>query len=296
MLSPLPGSTEVVNITTAQCVHEASLQMETKMNQIQAVEGVSTTPDILKKVKPLNDLLQPLTDKVCGGLSTMGKLVGGNTKPSEVGPENLAVFLETKRSCAQDIALPMQEIARIINSRKDLMKEMSQNQSAELQQLSQVMNELKAKYESNRKKIAELEVESTNLISRSSAVLTATRNLRPQLTDAEAQYFKDLARYEMSCIKWEEQVKQISNDADATCNAMSAGAIENGEVCCIANLRDQQIEMCHGVLQGEANLLKKAEYAINQSAGALSQISSADSARSRMIEAEKENVLHRGQQ
>lgn len=285
----LSGNNEVINITKTQCIHEASLQMEAKMDQLLAIKD-NSTPDILKNVKPLTELLQPLTDNVCGGLSKMGKIVGGSTKAKDVGPENLAIFLATQKSCGQDIVLPMEEISRVINGRKDLMQEMHESQYAELQRLDNLIEELKSKYESNRKKVAELETESAMLVSRSSAVLTAARDLRPQLTDAETQYFKDLERTEIKCNQWEEQVKQISNDADATCKAMSAGAIESGEVHCLVNLPDDKIDLCVQMLHGEKQLLKNAEHKINTAADTLGQFSSTDAARIRMGEAEKENV------
>lgn len=264
------------------------------MDKLQAIED-KAVPDILKNIKSLNELLQPLTDKVCNGLSKMGKIVGGNTMPKDVGPENLAVFIETQRSCAQNIVLPMEEITRIVSGRKDLMREMHESQSAELQRLTKLIDQLKTQCESNQKKVAELETTSATLASRSSAVLTATRDLRPQLTDAEIQYFKDLERYDMSCNKWEEQVKKISNDADATCKAMSASAIESGEVRCLVDLTEDKIDICHKMLRGEKELLKKTEHKINRSAAALNQISPADVAHQRSIEAEKENVTNAGQ-
>ena len=266
------GSTEVVNITTAQCIYEASLQMEAKMKQFPAIQD-DTTPDILKKIKPLNELLQPLTDEVCNGLSKMGKIVGGNTMPKDVGPENLAVFIETQRSCEQNIVLPMDKMSRIIRGRKDLLNEMLENQSAELKQLIELLEKVKIKYELNQKKATELETASASLASRSSAVLTATQALYPQITDAEAQYFKDLERYEMSCNKWEEQAKQISNDADTICKAMSAGAIESGEIRCLVDLPPDKLDVCHKMLRGEKELLVKAEYKINESTTVLSQVS-----------------------
>ena len=45
------GSMEVVNITATQCIHEASLQMEARMDQLHASMEDEKTPDILKKVK-----------------------------------------------------------------------------------------------------------------------------------------------------------------------------------------------------------------------------------------------------
>lgn len=281
------GSTEVVNITTLQCIHEASLQMETRMER-----SSQSTPDVLKNVKPLYELLQPLTDKLCKGLDNLGKIVGGNTKPKDVGPEDLAVFLETKRSCGQNIILPMEEMSIIIKSRKDFMVQLSESQSVELQRLTKLIDELKTKHESNRRKVAELEAESAILTSRSSAVLTATLDLRPHITDAEVEYFRDLKRYESSCNKWEEQVKQITNNADSMCKAMSDGAIESGEICCLADLSRDKMEMCVKMLKGEKEMMKKTEHRINQSTSTLNQLSPEDIARQRSMEDEKENIRH----
>ena len=254
-----------------------------------------STPDVLRNVKPLYELLQPLTDKLCNGLDKLGKIVGSNTKPKDVGPEDLAIFLETKRSCGQNIIIPMEEMSIIMKSRKDFMKQLNESQSVELQHLTKLIDALKTKHESNRKKVAELEAESAILASRSSAVLTASRDLRPQITDAEVEYFRDLKRFESSCNKWEEQVKQITNNADSMCKVLSDSAIESGEVCCLADLSADKMEMCVKMLKGEKEMMKKTEHRINQSTTALNQLSLTDVARQRSIEDEKENIKYEEQ-
>lgn len=294
----MSGSLEVINITAAQCLHETSEQMKAKSEQLDATNKDDAALQLLNRVKPLHELLQPPIDKVCDGLSKMGKIVGGATLPKDAGPENLAVFLDTQRSCEQNILVPMEEISDILTARKELMREMYDHQAAELVRLSELLSEFKQKYESNLKRVVELESTASVLAERSSAVLTATRELRPQITDAEADYFRDLRRYETSCNKWEGKVDQLQRDTTVTCDAMSAGAIENGEVRCLVDMPSQKIDVCQKLLRGEAQKLNEIEQKVNDSAvlverlseGILSGMdSSEDTARLRLIGGDKEN-------
>lgn len=257
------------------------------MDRLHSLIEDDKTPDVLENVQPLGKELQPLTDKICDGLSKMGKIVGGNTLPRNVGPENLAVFIETQRSCG-NIVLPMEEMSRILTDRRSLMVEMHESQSTELERLSKLLDEFKSKCESNRQKVAELESVASSLVSRSSAILTATRDLRPQITNAEAVYFKELERYEMSCNKWDEQVKQITNEASASCKSMSSDAIESGEVRCLVDLPSDKLKICHQMLLGEKELLKKTEYKLNHTGVVLNDVAAG-------VSADKENVKDLGQ-
>ena len=265
---------EVVNITAAQCLYETSEQMKIRAEQLDAtIDTDDKALEILKRVMPLHELLQPLIDKVCDGLSKMGKIVGGATLPKDAGPENLAVFLDTQNSCESNILMPMEEMSRIISTRRELLTEMYNHQSAELVRLAALLDEFKKKYEANKKRVAALEVKASVLTERSSAVLTATRELQPTVTDAEVAYFKDLKRYETSCNKWEGTVDQLEKDITKSCDAMSAGAIENGDVSCLVELPPEKIEVCHKLLRGEAQMLKKIEQKVKGASDTVEEIS-----------------------
>ncbi len=56
------------------------------------------------------------------------------------------------------------------------------------------------------------------------------RDLRPWITNTEADYFWDLRRHEMSCNKWDGNTKELQDEATKLCDSMSVGAIQNGEV------------------------------------------------------------------
>ena len=175
-------------------------------------------------------------------------------------------------------------------------QEMYNHQSSELVRLTSLLDEFKSKYESNLKRVVALESKAAILAERSSAVLTATRELRPTITDAEAAYFKDLQRYETSCNKWESTVSRLEKESTTSCEAMSAGAIENGDVRCLVDLPPQKVEVCHKLLGGEAQILKKLETKVKEASDNVEQLSKAisgldseDVARLRMVGGDKEN-------
>jgi hypothetical protein len=290
------GPVEVINVTATQYLHESSELMKAKSEQLSASDGDDAALQVLKTVKPLHELLQPLVSDVSNGLSKMGKIVGGSTLPKDAGPEILSIFLETQRSCEVNVVTPIEQMSKILHSRRDLLKEMHDHQAAELERLTKLLDEFKEKHESNVKRVKELEATASKLAERSSAVLTASRSLHPHLTDAEAAYFKDLKRYESTCKKWDEKVSQLKKDATSSCDAMSAGAIQNGEVRCLVDLPPGKIDICHKMLRGEAQLLKTLEQKVKDSSDIVEKISkslskgeAADAARLRLVGSDKEN-------
>ena len=266
------GSIEIVNVTAAHCLHETSELLEAKSVQTIAVHYDDKAMEALENVQPLHEVLQPLVSKICDGLSKMGKIVGGATLPKDVGPENLAVFLDTQHSCEINVLIPMEEISKILGARRELLKEMHNHQAAELKRLSDMLVAFKQNYDANLERVVHLEANASILAKRSSAVLTATRELSPQITDAEAAYFKELRRYETSCSKWQGTVEQIKKDASSSCDAMSAGSIENGEVQCLVNSDPQNIHVCQKLLRGEGQMLKSLEKKVNESSNEVEQL------------------------
>jgi len=285
------GTVEVVNITSTQYLHESTELMKAKSEQLVASCGDDAALEVLQRVKPLHELLQPLVDKVSTGLSKMGKIVGGATLPKDARPEILSIFLETQHSCEINVVTPIEEMSKILQSRRDLLKEMHDHQAAELERLTELLEEFTQKHDSNVTRAKELEVNASKLAERSSAVLTASRSLHPHITDAEAAYFKDLQRYESTCNKWDEKVSQLKKDATSSCDAMSAG----DQVRCLVDLPPEKIDVCHKMLRGEAQLLKQLEQKVKESSDVVAKISkslsrgdTADAARLRLV-GDKEN-------
>mmetsp|Transcript_4614 Transcript_4614/g.9710 ORF Transcript_4614/g.9710 Transcript_4614/m.9710 type:complete len:972 (-) Transcript_4614:39-2954(-) len=290
------GTIEAVNVTATQCLYEASEQINAKSEELLISDGNDEALQALSKVQPLHEILQPLADRVCDGLSKMGKIVGGATQPKDAGPESLAIFIETQRSCDVNVIMPIEEMSRVLNARRQLLVEMHEHQAAELERLTKLLNEWKEKYESHVKRVVELEKNASTLATRSSAVLTAARGLRPQITNAEADYFNELRRCETNCTKWESTLNELSKKSVSQCESMTAGGMENGDVRCLVNLSPEKIAMCHQLLQGEGKMLKQLEEKLKKSSisvkelsTAISGIHSIDTDRLRLLDSGKEN-------
>ena len=267
------GSLELINITATQCIHETSELMRIQSENTHHSDSVDTAFQALESVQPLHEILQPLIDRVCDGLSKMGKVVGGVTPPKDAGPETLALFLETEHSCKVNVLVPMEEMSKVLGARRELLKELYDHQAAELARVSALLDEFKETYTSHLERVGALENTASTLAERSSALLTATRELRPQITDAEAAYFKDLQRYEISCNKWQDTVDRLRNDATSSCDALSADAIGNGDVQCLVDLPPPKVEVCHQLLRSEGQMLKNLEQKLKDSRDAVTQLS-----------------------
>ncbi len=288
---------EAVNITATQCLYEATELMNAKSKELIIHDNNDEALRALAKVQPLHEVLQPLADRVCDGLSKMGKIVGGATSPQDVGPESLAIVIETQRSCDVNVIMPIQEMSRVIHARRQLLVEMHEHQTAELERLTKLLNEWKEKYEANVKRVVELEKNASTLAERSSAVLTAARDLRPQITNAEAEYFKELRRCETNCSKWESALSELTKTSASQCESMTPGGIHNGDVRCLVNLTPEKIAMCHQLLQGEEKILKQLEEKLNKSSMSVKEISTAisgihshNSAQLHLVDFGKENI------
>ena len=281
---------ELVNLTTTQCLNEASEQMKAKSEQRSSSNEDDRALEALNNIQPLHVLLQPLIDEVCSGLTKMGKIVGGATPPKDAGPETVAIFIETQRSCELNVIMPIEEMSRILKARRELLREMHEHQGAELERLTKLLDEWSQKHDSNLKRVSELESHASVLAERSSAILTATRDLRPQITDAEAAYFKDLKRYETNCNKWEGNVNQLRKDASTVCDTMTATAIASGDVRCIVDLSPEKVDICHKLLRGEGQLLRQLERKVKESNEVVEKLSKTISGL-QPIGGDKENYL-----
>eukprot|EP00957_Ditylum_brightwellii_P074840 5687736-Ditylum_brightwellii.AAC.1 len=95
---------EAVNITAAQYLHEASaLYTSTSLTEPTTNNKIVIESDkalkVVQSMQPLHKQLKPLMAKVATSLSTMGKIVGVQTKPSEANASSIDTFTSTESKC-----------------------------------------------------------------------------------------------------------------------------------------------------------------------------------------------------
>ena len=270
---------EVADVTAAQCLHETSERMRSRSAGAGMPDdgggggGGDEALEVLSRVRPLSSVLQPLVDRATDGLARMGKIVGGSTAPADAGPESVAVFAATREGCSADVLTPLAEIAAALRGRTALLGEMRGHQSAEIERISALLDELRERRTESAALASELERSAGALASRSSAVLTAAREVRPRVTDAEAEYFRELRRHEASLGRVEGGVDATVVDARRARDGLVrlAGRGDDGDDAprCLVDLPGGKAELCRDLLRGEGQVLRRIEAGVTRSRAGL---------------------------
>ena len=270
---------EVADVTAAQCLHETSERMRARAAGTCPPDGGDGALEVLDRVRPLSSVLQPLVDRATDGLARMGKIVGGSTAPSDAGPESVAVFAGTRESCAADVLAPLAEIAEALRGRTALLEEMRGHQSAELERIASLLDELRERRTRSADLASELERNAGVLASRSSAILTAAREVRPGVTDAEAEYFRELRRHEASLGRVGEGVDAAAGDAARARDVLvrlaergRGGGDGDEPPGCLVDLTEDKAELCRDLLRGQGQVLKRIEAGVTRSRAGLDGI------------------------
>jgi len=164
---PSSGTTETLNLTAAQYLHEASYlsaeaQESTTTALITTENKLATEADdalkAMESMQPLHELVLPIFQKVGNGLAKMGKIVGSSTKPREITPGALATFIATKQKCEKDVMLPLQELIDLTLSREKYLQDMYASQLAQIDHIKTMIQTLKdrMKLTSEQKKTTEI--------------------------------------------------------------------------------------------------------------------------------------------
>ena len=213
----------------------------------------------MESTPPLYEVLEPLIEQVKEGLAGMGKIVGGRTAPNDVNPALLAMVISVKERCEKEIILPLLEMDQVAASRLKELKEMYKSQLRQVSALEKTIQLLKERMNTTNEKMEVAQSNAVLLAQRSGALLQASQDLRPTVTDAESEYFALLKRVKAKCDKWEETIGPVLNDSSQLCDAIDAGRVSAN-----VDLGSADVDNCHALLRGEEDSLKKLEENLNQ--------------------------------
>lgn len=269
-----------MNITAAQYIRESGNLITAEAERLSLVESslqgsnsnnVVDTDEALKTIEsipPLYKLISPLFEQISTGLSGMGKIVGEPaTMPRDVTPGQVATFLAMKQQCEQDVVFPLQRLKDVVETRQEFLREMQQHQLLQIKQLKTMLDTLRERKKVTDEKKTVLSSNSEQLSQRSASVLAAARDLKPTLTTAEQEYFKELRRYEACCIKWEDAVKTLQSNSDRL-----RENIATGEVRCSTRLDPNQMEQCQSLLKGQDTVLRRNDLAVQEMEGTVTKL------------------------
>ena len=193
------GSLVPVNITESQYLHEMEhlVRPNANKNDSRVPETMNPSAAALKKIEelqPLYEIVDPLLKKVTDGLSGMGKIVGSSTASKDISPEKLAVALAVKARCEKEVVLPLNELRRTVQARREILKSVFKDQKEQARTLKKTIATMQARMAAMSEKMETAQENAKNLGLRSASVLQASQDLLPSLTQAEYDYIQQLKK------------------------------------------------------------------------------------------------------
>ena len=256
---------EAMNVTAAMYLAEANRQSSSSEGSQQLSKVNAASDDTIREIESaikafervpsLTESIKPLYEKIMVGLSNMSKIVGGSTQPKNVTPGMVATLLTSKQSAEEEVLLPLKEMNSMIIARLPYLEVIRNQQLSQLEQLNEIVQRVQERIESTSKKRQIVENNSKVLASRVNAVLSTVRDLKPTLSKAEKEYFKDIDRQMVNCTKWDSAIQEIKEKYQD---------LQTKEFNTEFSLTDEDKKNCNDLLLGEEEYLGSVSSRLDQ--------------------------------
>jgi phage shock protein A len=248
-----------VNVTEARYLHEMDHLIHGKVDEKSQKLLMNSNPSSgavkqMEGVPPLYEKVEPLMKKITSGLGGMGKIVGSQTKCKDIQPDILAVAISVKERCDKEVVLPMLELKETVNARREALVKMREDQMQQIASLKHTVNTLQENIAAIEAKAETAQENSQGLAKRSTAVLQASQDLLPSLTQAEYNYFQQLKRLKANLENMQKGFSKIDKSLSTLRDNM-----EKGRLQCAVTLEQHQAENIDKILDGEETVLASVE-------------------------------------
>lgn len=204
-------------------------------------------------IPPLYDEVKPLITKINAGLSKMNRIVGSETSCKSISPDFLAVALQIKKRCDDEVALPLLELKKLVEKhRADLTSRLEQ-QREQVQSGIESVKDLQRRMSAMGERMETVETNATILSQRSLAVVQTSQRLLPTITQAEYDYFQAIKRLNLKCTQMEREVKQLNEEVTPRCDALDESTVSEA----VKNLDEESIKRANALLRYESEVLRK---------------------------------------
>jgi len=207
----------------------------------------------LDELPPLYEVVDPLLKKVTAGLSGMGKIVGTSTATKDIAPDQLAVALAIKERCDKEVVLPLTELRRTVQARREVLKVILKDQKQQAKSMKQSVLTMQAKTKAINEKAETAKMNAAELSTRTASVLQASESLMPTLTQAEYDYIQQLKRLQANVSQIEASFESIRNSTASLNESMRDGRLK-----CKIQLDKKMLDLTETVLDGEDQILTTA--------------------------------------
>lgn len=203
---------------------------------------------------PLYEVLEPMLQKISAGVAGMGKYVGSQTPSNQVDPGMLAVALGVKERCDNEVVLPLLELKQTIRARRQVMKVVLVAQMKELSSLKKVIRVMEDRMTGIKEKAQTAQVNAQELAKRSDAVMQASHDLMPTLTQAEYDYFQLLKRLNVMAGSLERAYGELTEKLPLLREKMG-----DGRLVCNIDLRAEMKDHAQTLLDEQEKKLGSIE-------------------------------------
>jgi hypothetical protein len=217
-----------INVSQTQTAHEleavtsrSTTNIDNGHGRLLLSAGQANTADdalrILESTPPLVDVVAPILKQIEQGLGGLNKFVGSETRSSEISPEQLAVVVQLHEKCNQNLILPLLELRKVVETRKEKLLLMVESQQQQVADLTNTIVMIKEQIKATRQSLETASTNASILSERSATVVQASKDLIPTITQAEYDFFQAIKRMDARC----KQMEKACQDAIASQTKLS---------------------------------------------------------------------------
>jgi len=202
-----------VDVTESKYLHEFETRFQAPLESESSSTSALTTA-------PFHTEVEPLVQKINSGLASMGRIVGSETSYKEITPDTLAVALRVKKRCDDTVVLPLLQLKKLVDQRRETIRTTLKNQKTQLKTVLKGVQDLKQGLSLIGEKMERAETNASLLSERSVTVLQAGRDLMPTITQAEYDYFQDMKRLSLKVTQMEKETQRAVESITVRCEAI----------------------------------------------------------------------------
>ena len=212
----------------------------------------------METIPSFSIIVDPLIGKISNGLASVGRLSGTKTKPSDVGAAEIAAFVTLKTKLESDVLFPLKDLITKTEERKSDLKESFKNQRDQIEKIQNMITQIKSNSLQLEQRKRSNEEIAVAIGQRSAAILEAGRTLMPKISQAEADYFNQLKRWEAQCSSWKIVVEKLLRKGSELNDCLRSTTTNRFD------LKENEMKLLRDLISGQEFFIKKARDDLNE--------------------------------
>ncbi len=243
------GALESINVTSLKYLSEATLVSKDREALNRGNHSVSTENETnIAKLSAFSTITAPMISEIFNSVASIGKLSGSSKMVRDAGAAEVALLISMKEKI-DGARILLLALGQKTNEKKNELRKNLEGQQKQLEKIRRASNEIKTRLSEFDARKTALESNSKILASRCAAVLEASRDLAPSMSQAESDYFNQLKRWETQVSQW----KESASDVISRSKNMQRSWSKDTETK--VDLSEEEYENCRRLLIGMDNYL-----------------------------------------